>query len=105
MPARDPAKPVPMNAPPSGGGSAPERMINLSDRDASIASPSATGEAAGNTQGNTGQGTIGTTNSPAAPPAGKAAPAKIDGVNVPSGSRLVEDPDLIREILDANKKR
>ena len=105
MPARDPAKPVPMNAPPSGGGSAPERMINLSDRDASIASPSATGEAAGNTQGNTGQGAIGTTNSPAAPPAGKAAPAKIDGVNVPSGSRLVEDPDLIREILDANKKR
>jgi hypothetical protein len=36
-----------------------------------------------------------------ATPAGKPAPAKIQGMNVPAGATMVEDPELLREILKA----
>lgn len=43
------------------------------------------------------------TNAPSAPtqPAGKPAPAKVQGMSVPAGSTIVEDPELLREILKA----
>ena len=78
-----------------------ERMINLTDRSANSqeAAPTVTAP---------GQQNMGATDSGApAPtaPTGKPAPSTINGVNVPAGGTLVEDPELIRQILDATRKR
>ena len=81
-------------------------MINLSDRNATVLSPVESGAPAANGSGSPTQGSA-TQQSNGAPatPTGKAAPSTINGVNVPAGATLVEDPDLLREILDATKKR
>ena len=78
-----------------------ERMINLTDRAANSQEAAPTGTAPG-------QPNMGATDSGApapAAPTGKPAPATINGVNVPAGGTLVEDPELIRQILDATRKR
>ena len=82
-------------------------MINLTDR-AATAQEAAPGGTAPEQQ-NTGAADSGAPGSaapaPAAAPTGKPAPATINGVNVPAGGTLVEDPELIRQILDATRKR
>ena len=81
-----------------------ERMINLTDRAATSQEATPTGTAPG--QQNMGATDSGAPDS-AAPtaPTGKPAPSTINGVNVPAGGTLVEDPELIRQILDATRKR
>lgn len=73
-----------------------QRMINLVNP-AGISTPSVEVPAS------TVSGINGHTTAPSAPtqPAGKPAPAKVQGMNVPAGSTIVEDPDLLREILKA----
>ncbi|MDZ4187676.1 MAG: secretin N-terminal domain-containing protein [Hydrogenophaga sp.] len=73
-----------------------ERMINLTDRQANVLDvypvvPAASSSAP----------TVGT----AAPASSKPAPAAINGISVPTGATVVEDPELIRQILDATRKR
>ena len=116
--APEPALPT---APPADNGKAPapaamaplpaekaapqERMINLTNR-AATAQESAPGGAAPAPQG-PGTADNGAPSSASAPaaPTGKPAPATINGVNVPAGGTVVEDPELIRQILDATKRR
>lgn len=73
-----------------------QRMINLVNP-TGISTPSTEGPAS------SGSGMTGNTTAPGAPtqPAGKPAPAKVQGMNVPAGSTIVEDPELLREILKA----
>ena len=82
-----------------------ERMINLTDRAATVqeAAPdgSATGQAGAGGADNSAPGAA---TAPTAP-TGKPAPASINGVNLPPGATVVEDPELIRQILDATRKR
>lgn len=115
MQLQQPEQPSPMNSttsvtPSTAAQPAPastrERMINLSDRNATVLNPVDNGAPAANGSGSSTQGSA-TQQSNVAPatPAGKAAPSTINGVNVPAGATLVEDPDLLREILDATKKR
>ena len=118
----DTAAPEPISpaAPPAGNGRPPapaaiapkplqqvapkERMINLTDRAATSQEATPTGTAPG--QQNMGATDSGAPDSAApAAPTGKPAPSTINGVNVPAGGTLVEDPELIRQILDATKKR
>ena len=81
-----------------------ERMINLTDRAATSQEATPTGTAPG--QQNMGATYSGAPDSAApAAPTGKPAPSTINGVNVPAGGTLVEDPELIRQILDATRKR
>ena len=80
-----------------------ERMINLTDR-AATAQESAPGGALPAPQ-NPGAADNGAPNSAPTAPTGKPAPATINGVNVPAGGTVVEDPELIRQILDATKRR
>ena len=81
-----------------------ERMINLTDRAATSQEATPTGTAPG--QQNMGATDSGAPDSAApAAPTGKPAPSTINGVNVPAGGTLVEDPELIRQILDATRKR
>ena len=81
-----------------------ERMINLTDRTATTEMPIPSNKAA---PGQTTSGAANAQGTPSAPgvPVSKPAPASINGVNLPGGATLVEDPDLIREILDATRKR
>ena len=120
----DTAAPEPISpaAPPAGNGRPPapapaavapkplqqgvpkERMINLTDRAATSQEATPTGTAPG--QQNMGATDSGAPDSAApAAPTGKPAPSTINGVNVPAGGTLVEDPELIRQILDATRKR
>ncbi|PIZ21721.1 MAG: hypothetical protein COY49_12275 [Comamonadaceae bacterium CG_4_10_14_0_8_um_filter_57_29] len=79
----------------------PARMINLINQPAGPANDaSATPDDPGSPEGVT----IPTVDSSGAP-AGKTAPATVNGVKVPSGATVVEDPELIRQILDATRKR
>ena len=79
-------------------------MINLTDRAATSQEATPTGTAPG--QQNMGATDSGAPDSAApAAPTGKPAPSTINGVNVPAGGTLVEDPELIRQILDATRKR
>ena len=82
-----------------------ERMINLTDRAATVqeAAPdgSATGQAGAGGADNSAPGAA---TAPTAP-TGKPAPASINGVNLPPGATVVEDPELLRQILDATRKR
>ncbi|NMM77915.1 hypothetical protein B2J88_36285 [Rhodococcus sp. SRB_17] len=80
-----------------------ERMINLTDR-AATSQESAPGGTAPAPQ-NPGADNGAPASSPVPPSTGKPAPATINGVNVPAGGTVVEDPDLIRQILDATKRR
>ena len=81
-----------------------ERMINLTDRAATSQEATPAGTAPG--QQNMGATDSGAPDSAApAAPTGKPAPSTINGVNVPAGGTLVEDPELIRQILDATRKR
>lgn len=100
-PAPAPAAVAPLPAEPAAPQ---ERMINLTDR-AATAQESAPGGTAPAPQdpGATGNGAPNPP--PPTTPTGKPAPATINGVNVPAGGSLVEDPELIRQILDATKKR
>jgi general secretion pathway protein D len=88
---------VPVQAAPQ------ERMINFSDRQATVPD-SAAGSAPGNAPG-ANAASSGTAAGVPAQPTGKPAPASINGVNLPSGATVVEDPELIRQILDATRKR
>ena len=73
-----------------------ERMINL-------ANPSGISTQSSGASASLPSGTA--SNTPAsqldATPAGKPAPAKIQGMNVPAGATMVDDPELLREILKA----
>lgn len=78
-----------------------EGMINLSNQPAADIRSSTAGDA-------------GTESSEGATPAkidsvgvsvGKPAPSTVNGIKVPSGATVVEDPELIRQILDASRKR
>ena len=78
-------------------------MINLTDRAATAPEASPSGPAPGQAEpGAAGNGAPGA--APAAP-AGKPAPASINGIKTPAGATVVEDPELIRQILDAIKTR
>lgn len=83
------ANPTPVSA---------ERMINLANP-AGGGQSSAPGSSAA-----AGVVTPGTSAGPASTataPAGRPAPARVQGINVPPGSVVVEDPELLREIRKA----
>ena len=104
-PAPDGKTAAPAALAPRPAESAPpqERMINLTDRAATAPEASPSGPAPGQAEpGAAGNGAPGA--APAAP-AGKPAPASINGIKTPAGATVVEDPELIRQILDAIKTR
>ncbi len=108
VPLRAPAPvPSPASASPIERPEQPARMINLSDRPAagqeSAPAPAAASPASGSASA-PGANSAAPATSPTAP-AGKPAPASVNGVKLPQGATVVEDPELIRQILDANKKR
>lgn len=74
-------------------------MINLSDQAADFLESKT--DSGANTTPN---GAAASTPFPASPPR-KPAPAVVNGVNIPAGAAVVDDPELIRQILDANRKR
>lgn len=78
-------------------------MINLTDR-AATPQESAPGGIPTSAQ-EPGAAENGAPGVAPAAPSGKPAPASVNGVNLPAGATMVEDPELIRQILDANKKR
>ena len=98
--ASPPVAPSPTAQPPRQ-----ERMINLTDRAA--ATTENTAPISQVAPGRTNSGTDGVTSTPSLSdvPVKKPAPASINGVTLPGGATVVEDPDLIREILDATRKR
>lgn len=88
------------SVPPAAAPAAtPGRMINLTNR-SSTPVPQANEQTPG-AQPQPGDGSQPVANTK---PAGKPAPAKIDGVNLPPGSTVVEDPVLLQEILKATKR-
>ena len=96
---------TPSTAVPPTAGATSERMINLSNRNANVINPADSGaSAATNGGGSVTQGANPADGNSAAP-TGKPAPSTINGVNVPAGATVVEDPDLIREILNSTKQR
>ena len=100
-----PPAPSATATPPLQPAAPAERMINLTDRAATSQEAAPGGAATGQpAPGAADNGAPGLPPAPSAP-AGKPAPATINGVNVPAGGTLVEDPELIRQILDATKKR
>jgi general secretion pathway protein D len=101
LPGPAPVPPAPVSSPTAP---APQgRMINLTDRPAA-APEVGPGAAAASTSG--GVPAAGAAGANMAPPASaKPAPASINGVKVPAGATVVEDPELIRQILDATRKR
>jgi len=81
------------------------RMINLTDRAATVQEAAPDGLATGQAgAGGADSSSPGAATAPTAP-TGKPAPASINGVNLPPGATVVEDPELIRQILDATRKR
>ena len=78
-------------------------MINLTDRPAAVPETGPGAAAATTSDRAPGAGAAGTSITLPAP--AKPAPASINGVNVPSGATVVEDPELLRQILDANRRR
>jgi general secretion pathway protein D len=83
--------PVPPTAPASA-----ERMINLvNGTGISTSNSSGTANAVTGAPGNTAASEM------PIQPAGKPAPSKIQGMNVPAGATMVDDPELLREILKA----
>lgn len=95
---------TPSTAVPPTAGATSERMINLSNRNANVINPADSATPAANGSDVLNQSTN-TSNGTAAAPVGKPAPSTINGVNVPAGATVVEDPDLIREILNSTKQR
>lgn len=82
-----------------------ERMINLTDRAATVQEAAPDGAATSQAgAGGADSSAPGAATAPTAP-TGKPAPASINGVNLPPGATVVEDPELIRQILDATRKR
>ena len=84
-------------------------MINLSDRNAAGTDTGNTTainvDSGGSNAATTGAGLDKAGISTPVMPAGKPAPRTLGGINIPPGSTVVEDPDLLREILDATKGR
>ena len=81
------------------------RMINLTDRAATVQEAAPDGLATGQAgAGGADSSSPGAATAPTTP-TGKPAPASINGVNLPPGATVVEDPELIRQILDATRKR
>ena len=95
---------TPSTSVPPAAGATRERMINLSNRNANVINPADSATPAANGSDSLNQGTN-TGNGTAAAPVGKPAPSTINGVKVPAGATVVEDPDLIREILNSTKQR
>ena len=91
-------EPVVTSVPTALGAGAAERMVNLSTTvgtGAPTADPSKPDtQASSVTQGVARP-------SDAAQPTGKPAPAKVQGVSIPAGATVVEDPELLRQILKA----
>ena len=80
-------------------------MINLTDRAATVQEAAPDGLAKGQAgDGGADSSSPGAATVPSAP-TGKPAPASINGVNLPPGATVVEDPELLRQILDATRKR
>ena len=95
--------------PQSSSNTRSERMINLSDRNAAGTDTGNTTainvDSGGSGAATTGAGLDKAGISTPVMPAGKPAPRTLGGINIPPGSTVVEDPDLLREILDATKGR
>jgi general secretion pathway protein D len=95
--------------PQSSSNTRSERMINLSDRNAAGTDTGNTTainvDSGGSNAATTGAGLDKAGISTPVMPAGKPAPRTLGGINIPPGSTVVEDPDLLREILDATKGR
>lgn len=88
---------------PAGQAASSKRMINLTDR-AATAQESVPGGAATAPHD---QGVVNNGAPSPAPPAalsGKPAPATINGQKTPTGSVIVEDPDLIKELRGVGKR-
>lgn len=102
LPAGTPAQ-LPSPAPVSPAPVPQGRMINLTDRPAAVPETGPGAAAATTSDRAPGAGAAGTSITLPAP--AKPAPASINGVNVPSGATVVEDPELLRQILDANRRR
>ena len=95
--------------PQSSSNTRSERMINLSDRNAAGTDTGNTTainvDSGGSSAATTGAGLDKAGISTPVMPAGKPTPRTLGGINIPPGSTVVEDPDLLREILDATKGR
>ena len=78
------------------------RMINFNS---GAAAPVDSQSVQSSTNMNGGAGSQGRESLITSPSPAKQAPARVNGVAVPQGSTVVEDPALIREILDAAKRR
>jgi general secretion pathway protein D len=87
----EPAAPTPAPVQPSA-----ERMINL-------VNPTGISNSSSGGSDSTASGMPGNPVATETPsqPTGKPAPTKIQGMNVPAGATIVEDPELLREILKA----
>ena len=91
-------EPVVTSAPTAPGAGAAVRMVNLSTT-VGTGAPTADPSKPDTQSGSVTQGAARPSDN--AQPVGKPAPAKVQGVSIPAGATVVEDPELLRQILKA----